>query len=230
MDDPKVQRKGDKYHNHPNIRTDINDRGRNTRTFPNRPAEEVGPGSKRQYKGGWRRWEGESDKRFWIGRTKWGRGETYWGLRHQRTENHEHQSCFKKPKRRLYILRPLQMGSISIRSASKKKMEEYGARCRDEAWDWLGIGLWTFGATTKLKLKRTKRAERQQRFVCKWILPEYRGNKEFEVLNLEEATNLDDMCKGMKKTIRETAIKHVPRWRKGLQKILIEGNFFGNLW
>jgi len=50
-------------------------------------------------------------------------------------------------------------------------------------------------ATMKFKLKRTKRAERQQKFVCKGILPDYREEikNRFEVLNMEEAINVDDV-------------------------------------
>jgi len=47
--------------------------------------------------------------------------------------------------------------------------------------------------------------------VCKGILPDYRKEikNRFEVLNLEEAINVDHMWEEMKKTIHETAIKHV---------------------
>lgn len=56
-------------------------------------------------------------------------------------------------------------------------------------------------ATLKLKLKRPKKKERVNRFLCKGIIPEYRdaAKNRLEALNLEAAVNADDMCGGKKR-------------------------------
>ena len=68
----------------------------------------------------------------------------------------------------------------------------------------------------EMKLKRLKRQECLTRYECNGIVPEYRVEvkNRFEALNLEEATNVDDMWEEMKKAIHEAANIHIPKKKK----------------
>src|SRR6218665_3436232 len=100
-------------------------------------------------------------------------------------------------------------------------MEKHDKRCENKAWADCGTDHELLVATLKTKLKKLKKmGDRMNVYDCNGITPEYRVEikNRFKILERDEMAKDEDaneLWEKTKRTILETAEKHIPKKKKG---------------